>query len=421
MVNSKVLSIILGGGQGSRLYPLTEQRSKPAVPIAGKYRLVDIPISNCINSDIKRMYVLTQFNSASLNRHIKNTYHFSFFSSAFVDVLAAEQTIKSDKWFQGTADAVRQSMHHFLQHDFEYALILSGDQLYQMDYNKMIDAHIEANADISVGTYPVNAKDGTSFGILKTDDENRITSFTEKPSADVIVDWKSEVSDEMKQQGREYLGSTGIYIFNKDLLVELMNDESTVDFGKEIIPQSIEKHKVISYPFEGYWTDIGNIDSFFEANLGLTDDIPQFNLFDLDNRVYTNARILPTSKVSGTTLNKAVIAEGCIIQAATIEKSVIGIRSRIGKETTVINTYMMGSDTYESLEDIESKKIDILMGIGERCFIKNTIIDKNCRIGDDVRINGGKHLEDTETDQYVIKDGIVVVKKDAVIPHGTII
>ena len=421
MVNSKVLSIILGGGQGSRLYPLTEQRSKPAVPIAGKYRLVDIPISNCINSDIKRMYVLTQFNSASLNRHIKNTYHFSFFSSAFVDVLAAEQTIKSDKWFQGTADAVRQSMHHFLQHDFEYALILSGDQLYQMDYNKMIDAHIEANADISVGTYPVNAKDGTSFGILKTDDENRITSFVEKPSADVIVDWKSDVSDEMKQQGREYLGSTGIYIFNKDLLVELMNDESTVDFGKEIIPQSIEKHKVVSYPFEGYWTDIGNIDSFFEANLGLTDDIPQFNLFDLDNRVYTNARILPTSKVSGTTLNKAVIAEGCIIQAATIEKSVIGIRSRIGKETTVINTYMMGSDTYESLEDIESKKIDILMGIGERCFIKNTIIDKNCRIGDDVRINGGKHLEDTETDQYVIKDGIVVVKKDAVIPHGTII
>ncbi|MAB49056.1 MAG: glucose-1-phosphate adenylyltransferase [Flavobacteriaceae bacterium] len=421
MVNNKVLSIILGGGQGSRLYPLTEKRSKPAVPIAGKYRLVDIPISNCINSEVKRMYVLTQFNSASLNRHIKNTYHFSFFSSAFVDVLAAEQTIKSDKWFQGTADAVRQSMHHFLQHEFEYALILSGDQLYQMDYNDMINTHIEAKADISVATYPVNAKDGTSFGILKTDDDNRITSFIEKPSAEVIVDWKSEVSDEMKQQGREYLGSTGIYIFNKDLLVELMNDESTVDFGKEIIPQNIDKHKVISFPFEGYWTDIGNIDSFFEANLGLTDEIPQFNLYDLNNRVYTNARILPTSKVSGTTLNRAVIAEGCLIHAATIEKSVIGIRSRIGKESTVINTYMMGSDIYESLEDIETKKIDILMGIGERCFIKNAIIDKNCRIGDDVRINGGPHLEDTETDKYVIKDGIVVIKKDAIIPHGTII
>ncbi|MDY2586896.1 glucose-1-phosphate adenylyltransferase [Winogradskyella aquimaris] len=421
MLNNKVLSIILGGGQGSRLYPLTEKRSKPAVPIAGKYRLVDIPISNCINSSLKRIYVLTQFNSASLNRHIKNTYHFSFFSSAFVDVLAAEQTMKSDKWFQGTADAVRQSMHHFLQHDFEYALILSGDQLYQMDYNEMIEAHIEAKADISVATYPVNVKDGTSFGILKTDENNQITAFIEKPSADVIVDWKSDVSEEMKQQGREYLGSTGIYIFNKDLLVELMKDEKTVDFGKEIIPQNIDKLKVISYPFEGYWTDIGNIDSFFEANLGLTDEIPQFNLYDLDNRVYTNARILPTSKISGTTLNKAVIAEGCLIHAATIERSVIGIRSRIGKESTVINTYMMGSDIYESLEDIESEKIEILMGIGERCFIKNAIIDKNCRIGDDVRINGGTHLEDTETDTYVIKDGIVVLKKDAVIPHGTII
>ncbi|MCL4160431.1 UNVERIFIED_CONTAM: hypothetical protein GTU68_008300 [Idotea baltica] len=225
----------------------------------------------------------------------------------------------------------------------------------------------------------------------------------------------------MKREEREYLGSTGIYVFNKDLLVELMKDDSTVDFGKEIIPQSIDKYKVMSYPFEGYWTDIGNIDSFFEANLGLTDEIPQFNLYDLDNRVYTNARILPTSKISGTNLNKAVIAEGCIIHAATIEKSVIGIRSRIGKESTVINTYMMGSDLYESLEDIESKKIKVLMGIGERCFIKNAIIDKNCRIGDDVRINGGSHLKDAETDTYVIKEGIVVVKKDATIPSGTII
>lgn len=421
MYNQKVLSIILGGGQGSRLYPLTEQRSKPAVPIAGKYRLVDIPISNCINSEIKRMYVLTQFNSASLNKHIKNTYHFSFFSSAFVDVLAAEQTIHSGDWFQGTADAVRQSMHHFLQHDFEYAMILSGDQLYQMDYNDMLNAHVDADADITVGTYPVNAKDATSFGILKTDDNNKITSFIEKPSSDLLVDWKSDVSNEMKAQGREYLGSMGIYIFNKNLLVELMNDKTTVDFGKEIIPQSIGKYKTISFPFEGYWTDIGNIDSFFEANIGLTDEIPKFNLYDMNQRVFTNARILPTSKISGTTLNKAVIAEGCLIHAAMIEKSVIGIRSRIGKESTIINTYMMGSDIYESLDDIESENIDILMGIGERCFIKNAIIDKNCRIGDDVRINGGKHLKDREEDNYLIKDGIVVVKKGATIPKGTII
>jgi len=421
MINNKVLSIILGGGQGSRLHPLTEQRSKPAVPIAGKYRLVDIPISNCINADIKRMFVLTQFNSASLNRHIKDTYHFSFFSSAFVDVLAAEQTPGNKGWFQGTADAVRQSMHHFLRHDFEYALILSGDQLYQMDYDKMIKAHEESNAEISIATIPVNAKDATSFGILKANDENVVTSFIEKPDASLLPDWTSEVSEDMKGQGRDYLASMGIYIFNRDLLIELMNDDSTIDFGKEIIPQSIDKHKTLSFQYEGYWTDIGNIDSFFEANLGLTDNIPQFDLYDKAKRIYTHARMLPTTKVAGTTLDKAVIAEGCIISAAKIEQSVIGIRSRIGNESTVIKTYMMGSDYYETLHEIQDNKIKILMGIGERCFIKNAILDKNCRIGDDVRINGGHHLEDTETDTYAIKEGIVVIKNGAVIPNGFVI
>jgi glucose-1-phosphate adenylyltransferase len=421
MINDEVLGIILGGGQGSRLYPLTETRSKPAVPIAGKYRLVDIPLSNCINSEIKRMFVLTQFNSASLNKHIKNTYHFSFFSSAFVDVLAAEQTMSSGEWFQGTADAVRQSMHHFLSHDFEYALILSGDQLYQMDFNEMIEEHKKSNAKISIATLPVNAKDATSFGILKTDDKNVITSFVEKPSSDLLPDWTSEVSDDMKADGRNYLASMGIYIFNRDLLVELMKDPSTIDFGKEIIPQSIDTHKTISYQYEGYWTDIGNIDSFFEANIGLTDDIPDFDLYDNNRRIFTRARILPTSKISGTALDKAVIADGCIIHAAKVERSVIGIRSRIGKDSTIINTYMMGSDFYETLDEIQSNKIDILLGIGERCYIKNAIIDKNCRIGDDVRINGGKHLADLETDTYVIKEGIVVIKKGAVIPIGTVI
>ena len=421
MINNKVLAIILGGGQGSRLYPLTEARSKPAVPIAGKFRLVDIPISNCINSDIKRMFVLTQFNSASLNRHIKDTYHFSFFSSAFVDVLAAEQTPGNDAWFQGTADAVRQSMHHFVRHDFDYVLILSGDQLYQMDYELMINEHIKNDAKISIATIPVNAKDATSFGILKANEDNLVTSFIEKPEAGLLPDWSSDVSEEMNNQGRNYLASMGIYIFNRDLLIELMNDPSTIDFGKEIIPQSIETQKTLSYQYEGYWTDIGNIDSFFEANLGLTDDIPQFDLYDKSKRIYTRARMLPTTKIAGTVLEKTVIAEGCIISAAKIEQSVIGIRSRIGNESTVINTYMMGSDYYETLEEINSNKIKILMGIGERCFIKNAIIDKNCRIGDDVRINGGKHLEDTETDMYVIKQGIVVIKKGAVIPVGYVI
>ncbi|WP_299124752.1 glucose-1-phosphate adenylyltransferase [uncultured Winogradskyella sp.] len=421
MINDKVLSIILGGGQGSRLYPLTENRSKPAVPIAGKYRLVDIPISNCINSDIKRMFVLTQFNSASLNKHIKNTYHFSFFSSAFVDVLAAEQTIHSGEWFQGTADAVRQSMHHFLSHDFEYALILSGDQLYQMDFNEMIEAHEASGAEISIATYPVDAKDATSFGIMKTDKNNIIKSFIEKPDASLLPDWTSNVSDEMKNKGRHYLASMGIYIFNRDLLVKLMKDDGTVDFGKEIIPGAIETHKTLSYQYEGYWTDIGNIDSFFEANLGLTDAIPQFNLYDNKQRIYTNARILPTSKISGTLLDRTVIADGCLIHAAKIERSVIGIRSRIGSESTVINCYMMGNDHYESLDDVQAQKVKTFMGIGERCFIKNVILDRNCRIGDDVRINGGKKLKDKETDSYLVKDGIVVVKKDAHIPSGTII
>jgi len=418
MINNKVLGIILGGGQGSRLYPLTASRSKPAVSIAGKYRLVDIPISNCINSDIKRMYVLTQFNSASLNQHIKNTYHFSFFSSAFVDVLAAEQTIQSDKWFQGTADAVRQSMHHFLQNDFEYALILSGDQLYNMDFNEMITKHEESNAKISIATYPVNAKDATSFGILKTDENNKITSFIEKPDTSLLKNWTSDVSDEMKKEERNYLASMGIYIFNRDLLVELMKNPDTIDFGKEIIPQAINTYKIVSFPYEGYWTDIGNIDSFFEANIGLTDDNPKFDLH-VDNRVYTRARILPTSKIFGSQLNKVVIGDGCIIKASNIEKSVIGIRSRIGSKTVIKNTYMMGCDYYETEEQIAKQEIPL--GIGDRSYVNNCIIDKNCRIGNNVKIDGSKYPieEEIETDKYVIKQSIVVIKKDAVISNGT--
>lgn len=421
MINDKVLAIILGGGQGSRLYPLTDRRSKPAVPIAGKYRLVDIPISNCINADIKRMYVLTQFNSAGLNKHIKNTYHFSFFSSAFVDVLAAEQTPNNKTWFQGTADAVRQSMHHFLDHDFEYFLILSGDQLYQMDYSEMIEAHKESGAEISIATIPVNAKDATGFGILKSNNKNFITSFIEKPDTSLLPDWTSEVSNDMKAQGRHYLASMGIYIFNKSLLQELMKNPNTNDFGKEIIPQAIDSHKTLSYQYEGYWTDIGTVESFFEANLGLTDDIPQFDLYNREKVIYTRARMLPTTKIAGTVLDKTVISDGCIISAAKIERSVIGIRSRIGKNSTVINTYMMGNDYYESLDQIQNRNIENLLGIGENCFIKNCIIDKNCRIGDNVRIEGGKHLEDTETETYCIRDGIVVIKKDATIPKGFVI
>lgn len=415
-----VIAIILGGGQGSRLYPLTETRSKPAVPIGGKYRLVDIPISNCMNSDIYRMFVLTQFNSASLNAHIKNTYTFSAFSQAFVDILAAEQTPDNPTWFQGTADAVRQCMPHFLNHDFDYALILSGDQLYQMDFNDMIEEHIKNEADITIATLPVNDKDAPEFGILKTDENSCIKAFIEKPAASLLPDWTSDVSDEMKSQGKNYLASMGIYIFNKKLLVDLMKNQETKDFGKEIIPQAVGVNKILSYQYEGYWTDIGNIDSFFEANIGLTDDVPKFNLFDNDNKIYTRPRLLPPSKFQKTLIDKSLISEGCILNAKEIKKSVIGIRSRIGEGTVIENCYVMGSDYYQSIDDIneDQKNNKNLIGIGERCFIKNALIDKNCRIGNDVHINGGKHLENTSNELYAVKDGIVVIKKGVILPNG---
>ncbi|MEP6700294.1 MAG: glucose-1-phosphate adenylyltransferase [Bacteroidota bacterium] len=422
--SKEILSVILGGGAGNRLYPLTSSRSKPAVPIAGKYRLVDIPISNCLNNGIGRMFVLTQFNSASLNRHIKNTYHFSAFSKAFVDILAAEQTPDNNTWYQGTADAVRQGLRHIEPFESDYVLILSGDQLYQMDFAEMLDNHKKLGADISVATIPVNEKDAPEFGILKSN-EGLITSFIEKPKKDALSEWVSDTGDLMKLTGRNYLASMGIYIFNRQLMFDLLQNEfkDATDFGKEIIPQTINKYKVASYQYEGYWTDIGNIASFFEANLDLTKELPAFNLFDNERIIYTRSRMLPPAKISGTTLEKTLIAEGSIIHASRIEHSVIGIRSRIGHGSTLVSSYIMGNDSYETLEEINAanKKGIPLMGIGSRCYIKNAIIDKNCRIGDDVRINGGPHIENTDHPLYTVKEGIVVLKKGCIIPDGFVI
>jgi glucose-1-phosphate adenylyltransferase len=423
--SSSVVAVILGGGAGSRLYPLTANRSKPAVPIAGKYRLVDIPISNCINSNINRMFVLTQFNSASLNKHIKNTYHFSAFSTGFVDILAAEQTPDNPGWFQGTADAVRQSLRHIENFEYDYILILSGDQLYQMDFFEMIANHKEKGADITIATIPVGDREAPEFGILKTNNENYITSFIEKPKKELLPEWVSDTGVQMQQEGRNYLASMGIYIFNKKVLDQLLHEKNptATDFGKEIIPNSIINNKVISYQYDGYWTDIGNIYSFYEANLALTQDVPLFNLFDNNKTVYSRARMLPPAKISGTTLEKTIIAEGSIINASRIEQSVVGIRSRIGLGTTIANTYIMGNDYYETISEMESdvKKGLPKIGIGERCYIKDAIIDKNCRIGNDVRINGGKHLANTDHPLYSVKDGIVVVKKRAILPDGFVI
>jgi len=421
----ETVAIILGGGAGSRLYPLTASRSKPAVPIGGKYRLVDIPISNCINSNLNRIFVLTQFNSASLNQHIKNTYHFSAFSSGFVDILAAEQTPDNPGWFQGTADAVRQSLRHLAKMDFEYVLILSGDQLYQMDFSKMIDAHKKTGAALTIATIPVGEREAPEFGILKSNQENVITSFVEKPKKEILKDWISDTGTEMKAQGRNYLASMGIYVFNKEILHQFLNEvhPNATDFGKEIIPDSIANYKVLSYQHDGYWTDIGNIYSFFEANIALTQDVPLFNLFDSAQTVYTRARMLPPAKVSGTIINKAILSEGCIIHAKEVTSSVVGIRARIGKDTIIKNTYIMGCDYYENIEQIneKNKKGAPILGIGERCIIEDAIIDKNCSIGNDVTIKGGVHLEKVDHPLYTIKDGIVVVKKGAVIPNGYII
>lgn len=418
------IAVILGGGAGSRLYPLTKNRSKPAVPVGGKYRLVDIPISNCLHSELRRIYVLTQFNSASLNQHIKNTYHFGPFSKGFVDILAAEQTPSSHQWFQGTADAVRQTFRYLENHRADKILILSGDQLYQMDYREMMKAHMDSNADITIGTIPVTAGDATGFGIMKTDDNGLITSFIEKPSLDLLEDWRSKVPEEQKQQGKEYLASMGIYIFNIDVLNMLIKENpESIDFGKEIIPKAISSTlAVASYKYTGYWTDIGTIRSFYDANLELADPLPQFDLYAQGKRIFTRPRLLPPTKLFGTKIERSLIAEGCIIEADFIDHSIVGIRSRIGSGTTIRDTIIMGNDFYPTIEDLKESTAEMPNnGIGFGCHIEHAIIDKNARIGNNVHIRGGDHLPNTNNENYSIIDGIVVVEKRGIIKDGTVI
>ncbi|WOC50892.1 glucose-1-phosphate adenylyltransferase [Bergeyella porcorum] len=420
-MKTNVLSIVLGGGRGTRLFPLTYFRSKPAVPIAGKYRLVDIPISNCLNSGYNKILVLTQFNSASLNSHIKNSYHFDIFSKGFVDILAAEQNVENDQWFQGTADAVRQSMRHMDKYDYDYVLILSGDQLYQMDFREMVEFHKNNGGDITIATIPVNAKDATGFGILKSDDSGKIQAFVEKPSAEVLQDWKTEVSEKNRYEGKEYLASMGIYIFNKKVLKKIFNEDPGDDFGKDLIPNAINNgYNTLSFQYDGYWTDIGTIESFYQANLDLAQDLPKFNLFST-SPIYTRARMLPPSKIMGSYVQRAVFGDGCIIMADKVENSIIGNRTRIDRGSTVVNSYIMGADYYQATDEIveNENKGKPNMGIGKYCYIEYAIIDKNVKIGNNVRIIGGKHLPDGDYETHSVKDGIVVVKKGAVIKDGT--
>jgi len=423
-MNTSVITVILGGGAGTRLYPLTKLRAKPAVPLAGRYRLIDVPISNSINSEITRIFVLTQFNSASLNRHLAQTYRFDRFNNGFVSVLAAEQTPASRDWFQGTADAVRRSLSHIEGYRHDSLLILSGDQLYSMDYQTML-AHHEANsADVTIGTIPVTADDAPAFGILKTDDEEVITEFHEKPARDALDGKESPVSDEMETEGRVYLASMGIYIFDRELIRELLDaNPDDHDFGKQIIPKAIDKARVVSYPFTGYWSDIGTIRSFYDANLMLANPEPQFSLYSQQRPLYTNARILPPAKVQSSYVQNSLIAEGSLVVNSQISSSVVGIRSFIGHNTTLKNTVMMGADHYPWHDPEERGFMEgpDRPGIGEESYVEGAIIDKNVSIGKRCIIKNRDNVQEAEEDLYHIRDGIVVLPKNTEIPDDTII
>jgi glucose-1-phosphate adenylyltransferase len=424
---SKVLCVIMGGGQGTRLFPLTKDRAKPAVPLAGKYRLVDIPISNCINSGFRRIYILTQFNSTSLHGHISRTYKFDQFSAGFVEILAAQQTFTNASWYEGTADAVRKNLVHFLNHDFDYLIILSGDQLYRMDFREVIDQHRETGADITIATLPVGRHEARSLGILQIDGERRITRFVEKPKEEAVLD-SLKVAPEMNAHlgihgGQEsFLASMGIYVFNRELISDLL-DNPLSDFGKHIIPHAINSHRVFSYVHQGYWEDIGTIRSFFEANLDLVSELPRFNFFDMSAPIFSRPRYLPGSKINGAHVDHAVISDGCIINQARIINSIIGLRTIIGKGAELHRTVVLGSDYYESQESVERHEREgrPRVGIGANCRIENAIIDKNARIGNDVKISPAGKPENVDHDSYFIRDGIVIIPKDAVIPNGMVI
>jgi glucose-1-phosphate adenylyltransferase len=414
-----VLAIILGGGRGTRLFPLTLRRSKPAVPIGGKYRLIDIPISNCLNSNVRRIFVLTQFNSESLNRHLSLTYKFDIFSSGFVSVLAAEQTEDGDSWFQGTADAVRQSLRHMRRQDAKSVLILSGDQLYQMDYRQMLKTHVESKADATVGVIPVDASQASQFGILKMDQSGRIVHFEEKPSPDRLPALISDIPG----VGRGYLASMGIYAFAREDLEQSLSDPKLVDFGRHVIPDAVPRRRVQAHVHRGYWEDVGTIRSYFQANLALCEPIPPFDFYDIAHPIYTNPRFLPASKVSNCTIKGALISEGCIMQGANIDRSVIGIRSRIGAGTQIRSSLLIGADGYETIremEEMQGKGIPPI-GIGAESVIENAIVDKNARIGRGVRIVNREGTKERDGNGYFIREGIVIVAKNGVIPDGTVI
>lgn len=427
----RVLAIILGGGAGSRLYPLTKMRAKPAVPIAGKYRLIDIPISNCINSEILKIYVLTQFNSASLNRHIARAYNFSGFDDSFTEVLAAQQTTQNPNWFQGTADAVRQYLWLFKEWDVDQYLILSGDHLYRMDYRQFVQRHLDTNADITLSVLPIDEKRASDFGLMKLDDSGRVVSFSEKPKGDALKQMQVDTSmlglsaEQAKQN--PYIASMGIYVFNKDVLIKLLTDNpEQTDFGKEIIPSASGDHNVQAFLFKDYWEDIGTIEAFYNANIGLTQQPePPFSFYDETAPIYTRSRYLPPTKILDCHITESIVAEGCILKECRIDHSVLGLRSRVEAGCVIEDTLLMGSDFYQPFSERQSglQQGGVPLGIGANTLIRRAIVDKNARIGRNVKIINKDNIQEAEREDlgFYIRSGIVVVLKNAVIPDDTVI
>ncbi len=423
-----VVAVILGGGAGSRLFPLTQERSKPAVPLGGTYRLIDVPVSNCINSEITQIFVLTQYNSASLNRHISRTYRFSSFSTGFVEVLAAEQTKDNPEWFQGTADAVRQMLPHLRDWRVDTLLILSGDHLYRMDYRKFLDRHFATGADLTISVVPCRPDEAEEFGLLKTNPEGAIVEFKEKPKGAALEEMRVDTTafglSEKHAANRPYLASMGIYVFNYNKLVELLKtDDSWVDFGREIIPAAIDEYNVQAHLFEDYWEDIGTIRAFYEANLDLASPLPKFNFFDTAAPIYTRSRYLPPSKLHECDIDNSMVSEGCIMNGVKARRSIIGLRCRIDKGTTIEDSIIMGSDFLESIEEMRENIAQGKppIGIGQNTVIKRAIVDKNVRIGNNVRLVNKDGIDnfDHVNRLFYIREGIIIVPKNAIIPDGT--
>ena len=421
-LQNKTLAIIMGGGAGTRLFPLTKDRAKPAVPLAGKYRLVDIPISNCLNSGFRQVYILTQFNSMSLHRHITASYKFDNFSPNFVEILAAQQTAEGARWYQGTADAVRQNLRYFLEGPYQYYLILSGDQLYRMDYSVLMQQHVESGADITLATTPVDRTAASSFGIMHSDAKRHIVRFEEKPKDPKLLDELKIPPELLKTldlpaDSDLFQGSMGIYVFNRDVLIKCLAGDQD-DFGKHIIPGGLQQYKVMVYIFKGYWEDIGTIRAFFEANLALTDALPPYNFFDWRAPIYTHPRFLPASKVNAATVRRAIIADGCIISDAHIDRAIIGVRSIIETGATIRNSVIMGADFYEELAERTNRNVPPI-GIGRNSVVDRAIIDKNARIGENVVITPDGKAPNVDSENYYIRDGVVVIPKNAVLPDGS--